>query len=180
MIQMNLLPWRKALNERKRKENLAVISFAAGFAVCLVILIILGLNMAIANEKRVVQYLNNKISSLDKNLQEIRGLETKKTNLIAKINVLQKLQIRRADTAKIFDELVAAIPDNITLSDVQRTGERVAISGFADSNSDVSQFMKNIERSTLLDSARLLEIEQILINDAFINQFYMDFKIGSI
>ena len=78
MIQMNLLPWRKALNERKRKENLAVISFAAGFAVCLVILIILGLNMAIANEKRVVQYLNNKISSLDKNLQEIRGLETKK------------------------------------------------------------------------------------------------------
>ena len=180
MIQMNLLPWRKALNERKRKENLAVISFAAGFAVCLVILIILGLNMSIANEKRVVQYLNNKISSLDKNLQEIRGLETKKTNLIAKINVLQKLQIRRADTAKIFDELVAAIPDNITLSDVQRTGESVAISGFADSNSDVSQFMKNIERSTLLDSARLLEIEQILINDAFINQFYMDFKIGSI
>ena len=180
MIQMNLLPWRKALNERKRKENLAIISFAAGFAVCLVILIILGLNMTIANEKRVVQYLNNKISSLDKNLQEIRGLETKKTNLIAKINVLQKLQIRRADTAKIFDELVAAIPDNIILSNVQRTGERVAISGFADSNSDVSQFMKNIERSTLLDSARLLEIEQILINDAFINQFYMDFEIGSI
>jgi type IV pilus assembly protein PilN len=180
MIQMNLLPWRKTLNERKRKENLATISFAAGFAACLVILTILGLSMSIANEKIVVQYLNNKISSLDTNLQEIRGLETKKTNLIAKINVLQKLQIRRADTAKIFDELVAVIPDNITLSNLQRTGDRVAISGFADSNSDVSQFMKNIERSTLLDSARLLEIEQILINDAFINQFYMDFKIGSI
>ena len=78
MIQMNLLPWRKTLNERKRKENLATISFAAGFAACLVILTILGLSMSIANEKIVVQYLNNKISSLDTNLQEIRGLETKK------------------------------------------------------------------------------------------------------
>ena len=48
------------------------------------------------------------------------------------------------------------------------------------SNSDVSQFMKNIERSVILNNARLLEIEQKALDSGVINQFYMDFEVGSI
>ena len=180
MIHMNLLPWRSVLKKRRKKQNITTILVVVGFAGCLVVFATLGLGINIAKEKSAVQYLNKKISSLDKHLLEIEGLEIKKIELIAKINVLQKLQIRRADTAKIFDELVAAIPTDITLLNVRRTSERVAITGFANSNSDVSQFMKNIERSVILNNARLLEIEQKTLDSGVINQFYMDFEVGSI
>ena len=177
---MNLLPWRGALKKRRKKQNLATVLVAVSFAVCLVVFVTLGLGINIAKEKSAVQYLNKKISSLDKHLLEIKDLEIKKIELIAKINILQKLQMRRADTAKIFDELVAAIPTDITLLNVRRTSERVFITGLANSNSDVSQFMKNIERSVILDNARLLEIEQQVLDSGLINQFYMDFEVGSI
>ena len=180
MIYINLLPWRETLKKRKRKENILAVSFSAGFAVTLVMFVVLGLSLSVSKEQSVVEYLNDKIRSLDINLREIRDLEVKKTELITKTNVLQKLQIRRTDAAQIFDELVIATPDEITLSSVQRTGDKVEISGFSNSNSDVSQFMKNIERSTLLHNARLLEIEKQTKNKDFASGFYMDFDVGSI
>ena len=180
MIHINLLPWRSILKKRRKKQNLSTIIVAVGFASCLVVFITIGLSVNIAKEKSAVQYLNKKIRSLDKYLLEIEGLETKKIELIAKINILQKLQIRRADTAKIFDELVMAIPSDITLLDVRRSSEKVAIIGFAKSNSDVSQLMKNIERSSLLNNARLIEIENELIDGGVMSKFSMDFEVGSI
>ena len=80
-----------------------IVIYAAGFAICLVFLITLGLSIKIAKEEKNGQYLQDKISSLDKSLQEIKGLEIKKTELIEKINILQGLHSPRADTAKIFD-----------------------------------------------------------------------------
>jgi type IV pilus assembly protein PilN len=180
MIYINLLPWRETLKKRKRKENLLTVSLSAGFAVSFVMFVVLGLSVSVSKEESVVEYLNDKISSLDKNLTEIRSLEVKKTELITKTNVLQKLQMRRTDAAQIFDELVIATPDEITLFAVQRTGNRVDISGFANSNSDVSQFMKNIERSTLLHNVHLIEIEKQSKNKDFSSRFYVDFDVGSI
>ena len=180
MTSMNLLPWRQVLRSRRKKENIMTIIYAAGFAVCLVFLITLGLSIKIAKEEKNGQYLQDKISSLDKSLQEIKGLEIKKTELIGKINVLQGLHSPRADTAKIFDELVVAIPTNITVFSIQRNGNTVAVTGFANSNSDVSMLMRNIESSSLLANARLIEIEQQVIDGAITNQFYMDIEVDSI
>jgi type IV pilus assembly protein PilN len=180
MTSMNLLPWRQVLRSRRKKENIMTIIYAAGFAVCLVFLITLGLSIKIANEEKNGQYLQDKIISLDKSLQEIKGLEIKKTELIGKINVLQGLHSPRADTAKIFDELVVAIPANITVFSIKRNGNTVAVTGFANSNSDVSILMRNIESSSLLANARLLEIEQQVIDGAITNQFYMDIEVDSI
>ena len=180
MIQMNLLPWRSGLKKRRKKQNLATIIVAAGFACCLVVFITLGLGINIAKEKSAVQYINKKIRSLDENILEIKGLEIKKIELMGKINILQKLQIGRADTAKIFDELVVAVPTDITLLEVKLSSKEVTITGLTNSNSDVSQFMKNIERSYLLNNARLIEIDKEVGDSVLTSRFYMDFEIGSI
>ena len=60
------------------------------------------------------------------------------------------------------------------------TENTVAVTGFANSNSDVSMLMRNIESSSLLANARLLEIEQQVIDGAITNQFYMDIEVDSI
>ena len=180
MTTMNLLPWRQAVRSRRKKENITTIVIAAFVAACLVFLITLGLSIKIGKEEKNVRYLQNKITSLDKTLEEIKGLEVKKTELIGKINVLQGLHSPRADTAKIFDELVVAIPTDIILVNVKRIGGTISLEGFANSNSDVSILMKNIERSPLLTNARLMEIEQQVINSDITNQFYMDIQVKSI
>ena len=52
MTSMNLLPWRQVLRSRRKKENIMTIIYAAGFAVCLVFLITLGLSIKIAKEEK--------------------------------------------------------------------------------------------------------------------------------
>jgi Tfp pilus assembly protein PilN len=48
------------------------------------------------------------------------------------------------------------------------------IIGQAESNSDVSQFMKNINRSYLFSRPRLLEIEKQMKGEGYANEFYIN------
>tara|TARA_B100000787_G_scaffold161098_1_gene140644 strand:+ start:1298 stop:1840 length:543 start_codon:yes stop_codon:yes gene_type:complete len=180
MIHMNLLPWRETSKAHRKKENLAIISVAVVLASCSVFFVSLVVGVIADKEQSAVQYINKKISSLDKSLLDIKGLEVKKIELLGKIDILQKLQIGRAHTAELFDELVGAIPTDITLLEVRREGDKIAIVGVASSNSAVSQFMRNIERSDLLENARLLDIEKHVLDSANTNKFNMDLKVRTI
>jgi|TARA_B110000908_G_scaffold39149_1_gene47243 type IV pilus assembly protein PilN len=178
-MNINLLPWRDAHQKRKKIEALCILGAACLFSICLVMYVSMSFSSKLADEKTVVKYLDSKISALDKSLLEINNLEEKKSKLLAQVNILQKLQVQRTETAQIFDELVYSIPDELTFSDVERVGDKLIISGIASSNSDVSRLMKNIEDSVLLRDPRLLEIEKQTLNEILSYKFYIDVRVES-
>ena len=174
MIELNLLPWRRDLAFRRRKEKFLILVLTGIFAMVFVVPAALITNNWVNESKQLNDYIQSRIDRFDEALKEVRNLESKKTELIGQIQILEHLQSGRSATAKVLDEMVIAMPDQITLKRVERKDNLLVIIGRAESNSDVSQFMKNINRSYLFSRPRLLEIEKQMKGEGYANEFYIN------
>lgn len=159
MARINLLPWREAERNRRRREFAIVGGVALGVA-------LLGAaGVHFWNEERIGTqqarnlYLEEQINLLNRQLKEIKDLESTKAKLIARMNIIQQLQRSRTEAVRLFDEVVTAVPEGLFLTKLEQTGSNLAIEGRAQSNARVSAFMRNIERSAWLANPRLLLIE---------------------
>jgi type IV pilus assembly protein PilN len=174
MIELNLLPWRRDLAFRRRKEKFLILVLTGICAMVFVVPAALITNNWVNESKQLNDYIQSRIDRFDEALKEVRNLESKKTELIGQIQILEHLQSGRSATAKVLDEMVIAMPDQITLKRVERKDNLLVIIGRAESNSDVSQFMKNINRSYLFSRPRLLEIEKQMKGEGYANEFYIN------
>jgi type IV pilus assembly protein PilN len=174
MIELNLLPWRRDLAFRRRKEKFLILVLTGICAMVFVVPAALITNNWVNESKQLNDYIQSRIDRFDETLKEVRNLESKKTELIGQIQILEHLQSGRSATAKVLDEMVIAMPDQITLKRVERKDNLLVIIGRAESNSDVSQFMKNINRSYLFSRPRLLEIEKQMKGEGYANEFYIN------
>ncbi|RKZ35719.1 MAG: pilus assembly protein PilN, partial [Gammaproteobacteria bacterium] len=113
MPRINLLPWREELRARKQKE----FGIAAGIA-ALVMVAIIGavhfqFNAMMEFQQSRNKYLEDQIAGLDKRIDEIKELEEKKKNLLARMEIIQQLQSSRPEVVHLFDELVTTLPDGV-------------------------------------------------------------------
>ena len=99
------------------------------------------------------------IAQLNRKIKEIRNLEKTKANLIARMNIIQRLQESRPEIVHLFDELVETLPSGTYLETVTQGGKAIALQGRAQSNARVSAYMRNIEGSEWLGDATLKLIE---------------------
>jgi len=159
MARINLLPWREA--ERKRRQREFVVMVATGLAVTLLIGLALRLHVErlIGVQENRNQYLQGEIRLLEQQIGEIQQLEKTKANLLARMDVIQQLQVSRPEVVHLFDELVVAIPEGVYLTKITQTGRSVVLEGRAQSNARVSAFMRNIEASEWIGKPLLLLIE---------------------
>lgn len=159
MARINLLPWREA-ERRHRQRDFAGITVAA-LAVTLVIGVAVHLVVSklISNQEDRNQFLQHQISLLDKQIREIRDLEETKARLLARMDVIQQLQVSRPEIVHLFDELVVNIPEGVYLTKIKQSGRSVVVNGRAQSNARVSAFMRNIEASKWIGNPSLRIIE---------------------
>ena len=174
MIEVNLLPWRQEQAARRRKEKFLILVATGICALAFMLPVVLMTNSRVNDSSQLNGYLQSRINTLDESLNEVRNLESSKAELIGQIQILEHLQSGRSATAKVFDEMVIAMPNQITLKRVEREDNLLVIIGQAESNSDVSQFMKNINRSYLFSRPRLLEIEKQTKGEGYANEFYIN------
>jgi len=158
MVKINLLPWRDEYREEKRIEFFKV----AGFVVAVVALIIFAWDRVVAaqisNQQLRNDRLNQKISELDSKVQEIATLKERRQQLLDRMEVIQSLQGNRPEIVRIFDEMVAAVPEGIYLSKLERNGKGITFTGFAESNNRVSAYMRNLDQSYKFSSPVLTKV----------------------
>ena len=159
MPRINLLPWRQQLRaQRKREFGLAVLgSVLAAGAVAM--FVSWGISAAIDRQNERNELLRAEIATLDKQIGEIRGLETQKNRLIARMDIISKLQRSRPEVVHVFDQLARTLPDGVYLTAVKQTDKRIEIRGVAQSSTRVSTFMRNIAQSPWLTNPELQVIE---------------------
>ena len=160
MSQINLLPWREESREQQKKEYLTKLSFVGLLAVLLVFIWITFASTELANQNDRNVYLETNIAELDKKVSEIRELKSKKQEMIARMKVIQDLQGTRSEIVKVFDELVRALPDGTYLSELDKIGSDIKMSGFAESNNRISTLMRNLDKSHKYQESNLAKVEQ--------------------
>src|ERR1700681_474285 len=159
MPRINLLPWREQDRKVRRREFLV----AAGAAVfASVILIIVGkLVYASWTDAQIEKnnLLKKEIVKLDAQIADIQDLETRKQRLVARMEIIEKLQRKRPEMGHLFEEIVKTVPDGIYLTAIKQDGNKIEIHGIAQSSTRVSTFMRNIDSSVWMDNPVLQVVE---------------------
>ncbi|WP_019023703.1 MULTISPECIES: PilN domain-containing protein [unclassified Thioalkalivibrio] len=159
MIYINLLPWREKAREQRRKQFFG----AVGGAVVVGVLLAFGahtfMSALIDHQQSRNQMLESEIRELDRKIARIRDLDEQRQALIARMEVIQTLQARRPEAVHLFDQLVETLPDGTYLNEVRQEGERIRLTGRAESNTRISTLMRRIDASPWLADSNLQIIE---------------------
>jgi type IV pilus assembly protein PilN len=159
MPSINLLPWRQALRQRRRKEFLIGLGAAVGLAALITLLTHLAVSSMIDEQKRRNELLTAEIAELDKAIEQILTLEEKKAAMISRMQVIDTLQSSRPEVVKLFDHMVSTLPEGVYLTSVKQVGKKIEFNGVAQSSTRVSAFMRNIDASETLSTPELKVIQ---------------------
>lgn len=173
MAHINLLPWREALRKEKQQEFLAITVFAALVTGVVFFFIHTHMEGLIEYQQARNQFLENEIKILDKRIEEIKELEATKKALLDRMKIIQELQIARPGIVHLFDEMVTTLPEGLYITSLKQSDTTLTITGKAESNARVSAYMRNLEGSPWLKTAKL-EIIETKTDEA---QRISDFKL---
>ena len=176
MVRLNLLPWREA--RRQHQKRLFVIHGM------IAMLVTLGATMAsyfvidgliLAQESRNA-FLTAEITKLDSKINEIKEIEKKKADLLARRDIIQELQYVRPEVVHLFDEIVNAIPDGVFLTGIKQSGRNVVLEGRAQSYGRISDLMRNIKASAWITNPTLTIIKEQEKGGTDLSQFELQFQ----
>ena len=159
MPSINLLPWRQALRQRRRKEFLIGIGAAIGLAALVTLLTHLTVSSMIDAQNRRNELLKAEIAELDKAIEQILALEEQKDRMVSRMEVIDTLQASRPEVVKLFDQIVSTLPEGVYLTAVEQKGKKIEFNGVAQSSTRVSAFMRNIDSSESLSAPELKVIQ---------------------
>jgi len=178
MIRINLLPHRAIRRKALQRQFFIVAAMVAVLGVGVWFLVHSMLAGKIENQIDRNKFLETEIVELDKQIEEIRKLREQTAQLLARKKVVESLQANRAEAVHLLDELVRQLPDGVYLKSVKQTGQRVAITGYAQSNARVSTLMRNLESSPWLEQASLVEIKSALQNNQRLSEFQLNVNVA--
>lgn len=159
MARINLLPWR----EERRRQLTA--EFARQAVLGAVLAALVGgyawyhVNGLVEHQQKRNAYLEEQIAVLQNEIREIRELEKTRQQLLARMNIIQRLQQRRPQVVHLFYEIADTLPDGVFLTGLNQSGDKLKIEGRAESNARVSAYMRNLSASPWLKEPRLEVIE---------------------
>ena len=171
MPRINLLPWRAALRQQRKKEFVVALVGAAVVGLGIAYLTKLTVDGWISNQRSRNAILSNEIGELDKQIEEIKGLENQRERLIARMKVIGELQRARPEVVHLFDEMVKAMPEGVHLTEIKQTGNRVELQGIAQSSTRVSTLMRNIDASDWLRDPGLDVVQTVATGPEHQSQF---------
>ena len=120
----------------------------------------IGFNPYVYDSEKSYQEARNKILKdeiviLDQKIVAIKTIEEKKAKLLAKIDLITKLQASRPEVVHLLDVIPRVTPDGVFISKFNQVGNVITFEGKSESNARVSAFMKGIEASIWLTDPKL-------------------------
>ncbi|MDX2503942.1 MAG: PilN domain-containing protein [Gammaproteobacteria bacterium] len=159
MARINLLNWREEKRKQTEQQFFTMLAAAAILSAGVVLAVQMQLNSMIEYQNSRNSYLQNEIKKVEKAIAEIKVLEKKKADLLARMNVIQQLQGNRSDSVHMLDELVKVLPEGVHLTKLVQKKTDLTFDGVAQSNARVSAYMRNIEHAEWLKNPNLQVIQ---------------------
>jgi type IV pilus assembly protein PilN len=167
VILINLLPHREEKRlQRKRAFFVSLAVFAvAGLALVGAWYSVLQ-QMTSAQEARNA-FLKKEIAELDTRIKDIATLRSEIDALKARQRAVEDLQTDRNVPVHLLNELVRQTPEGVYLSTIKQSGQVVLITGVAQTNERVSEFLRNtLYNSPWLEKPELVEIKAATLTTA--------------
>lgn len=171
MAHINLLPWRAEQRAERQKQFIQALIAGLLLAAGIFFLAIRYVDGLLMEQEDRNSFLRTEIERVDLEIAEIEALDQEKSNLIARTQVIESLQLSRPEVVKLFDGLVRSIPEGINLDKLTRQGHTLTLEGVAQSNARVSVLMRELEANTVFIKPSLDVIQRISETDNAIRKF---------
>ncbi len=163
MIRINLLPHREQRRADRRKQFYALICLMVLLGGLVALVVHMFVNAQIEAQDARNRFIESENAALDKQIAEIRRLREQIDALLARKAVIENLQGHRNETVLLFNELARQMPESVYLTNVKQEGDRVTLSGYAQSNARVSTLMRNMDGSPHLKDPQLIQTKVSLL-----------------
>ena len=177
MMRINLLPHREEKRKARQKQFGIMAGIVAVIGLAVAALLWVFFDGQVENQNARTKYLNEQIAILEKQIEEIKKIREETASLLAKKQVVEGLQSNRSEPVYLLDQLLRQLPEGLYLKTIKQTGQKINVTGYAQSNARVSAFMRNIEASPYLENPNLIEIKAVSVNSQRANEFSLDFGI---
>ena len=161
MAKINLLPWREALREQRKKEFFAISGAVALLGVVLSGLIWLFFNNQLQDQNEANQTVVAANQQLDRQLKELDGLQERKEQIVERMKLIQDLQGVRPVIVHVFDELAKLTPSNMYVTEFSRKENKFTLKGKAQDPNVVSDFLRNLDASPWFRNAFMNSFEAV-------------------
>lgn len=159
MAKINLRPWREELRQERQKEYIGVLFLVFLSAVAIWWLVNGAYTAAIEGQMSRNSYVENQSKALDKKILEIKELRDKREQLLERMSLIRDLQGNRPVIVRVFDEMARVMPEELFFEKVESKGVNFSIQGRASSNDQVSQLMRNFDKSPWFTGPNLLGVK---------------------
>ena len=158
MARINLLPWRDERRQLRKREFFTQMAVAAGLAALTVFGGMMFMNSQIELQTQRNQYLKDKVADLDRKIVEIKALETRKSTLLKKKEIIENLQGDRSLMLNLFIQLSKTIPEGVALGGLKQAADLISLDGRAQSEARVAQYSRNLESSAFLKESDIVVV----------------------
>jgi type IV pilus assembly protein PilN len=160
MILINLLPHREEKRRRRKQAYFVALGLAAAGGLLIAAIWYLVLMEMISNQQGRNDFLQAEIHKLEVQIKDIASLKAEIEGLKARQKVVEDFQIDRNMPVHLLNELVRQTPEGVYLSTMKQDGQNVSVTGMAQTNERVSEFLRNTAyNSPWLERPELVEIK---------------------
>jgi type IV pilus assembly protein PilN len=160
VILINLLPHREAKRQARKRAFFSTLGLAALIGVGVLMLWYGLLQQMISTQEGRNAFLKAEIAQLDVKIKDIADLKAEIEALKARQNAVENLQTDRNVPVYLLNELVKQTPEGVYLTTVRQLGTVVTLTGKAETNERVSEFLRNtLYNSPWLERPELVEIK---------------------
>jgi len=170
-MRINLLPHRQ-LKRAERQRQFGLMALMAAVAAGAIVFFgwtILGAQKAAQLERN--GRLETAITSLDREIAEIKDLKDQINNVLERKQIVENLQTNRSQSVVILDELTRQLPEGLYLKSIKQSGNLITLEGVADTNARVATLVRNLSVSNWMELPNLVEIKSFTLNGIRVNDF---------
>lgn len=158
MAKINLLPWRQAYREEKKREFITILFGVALLSALCAYIWISSVEAAIENQNSRNKLLQDEIAKLEAQVKEIAEIKKVREDLLARIKVIQDLEGTRPVIVRYFDDFVRCIPDGVFITSMSKKGGTITLEGVAESYNRVAAFMRKLDESEWFADPKLFSV----------------------
>ncbi|MBI3347581.1 MAG: PilN domain-containing protein [Burkholderiales bacterium] len=160
MILINLLPYREERRKRRKAAFFAGLGLAALVGAGVVVAAYLLLQFLTTEQQSHNQYIQTQITQLEAQIKDIANLKSEIESLKSRQRAVEDLQTDRNTPVQLLNDLARLAPEGVYLTAIRQDSKLVTVSGIAQTNERVSEFLRNVSRnSEWLEKPDLIEVK---------------------
>jgi len=143
VILINLLPHREARRQQRKQAFFAGLGMAALVGAAAGAMWFTAVSTLISGQEQRNAFLTSEIKRLDAQIADVASLKAEIAALKARQKAVEDLQADRNMPVYLLNELVKQTPEGVYLTSVRQNGQQVGITGLAQTNERISEFLRN-------------------------------------